>query len=148
MQLHNIQQLHSRKRARQVGRGGKRGKTSGRGTKGQKARAGRKMRPEIRDIVRRLPRQRGRGKNSNMSIQQKPVVVNLVQIEKYFSAGGIVSPETLVEKGLIVRRGGTFPGVKILSNGELTKKLTIKECEVSAQAKVKIEKTGGTIVVD
>lgn len=55
----------------QVGRGGKRGKTSGKGTKGQNARAGRKKRPEIRDFIKRFPKLRGRGKNSLKSFQPK-----------------------------------------------------------------------------
>jgi large subunit ribosomal protein L15 len=58
-----------------VARGGKRGKTAGRGTKGQKARAGHKIRPEIRDVIKRIPKMRGRGKNSNLSIQEKPVAM-------------------------------------------------------------------------
>jgi len=64
MQFHNLKRNESNKRARQVGRGGSRGKTSGRGTKGQNSRAGRKKRPEMRDIIKRLPKMRGRGKNS------------------------------------------------------------------------------------
>lgn len=57
----------------QVGRGGKRGKTSGKGTKGQNARAGRKKRPEIRDFIKRFPKLRGRGKNSLKSFQPRLV---------------------------------------------------------------------------
>lgn len=64
MQFHNLQSKTKRIRKRQVGRGGRRGKTSGRGTKGQNARAGRKKRPEIRDIIKRIPKLRGRGKSA------------------------------------------------------------------------------------
>lgn len=71
MQFHNLQSKTKRKRARQVGRGGKRGKTAGRGTKGQNARAGRKKRPEMRDIIKRIPKLRGRGKSSLKSLQYK-----------------------------------------------------------------------------
>ena len=64
MQFHNLRSKTKRKKSRQVGRGGTRGKTSGRGTKGQNARAGRKKRPELRDIIKHLPKLRGRGKSS------------------------------------------------------------------------------------
>lgn len=71
MQFHNLQAKTKRKYARQVGRGGARGKTAGRGTKGQNARAGRKKRPELRDIIKRIPKLRGRGKSSLKSLQTK-----------------------------------------------------------------------------
>lgn len=71
MQFHNLQSKTKRKYARQVGRGGSRGKTSGRGTKGQNARAGHKKRPEMRDIIKRIPKLRGRGKSSLKSFQTR-----------------------------------------------------------------------------
>ncbi|MEK7177139.1 MAG: hypothetical protein AAB719_02505 [Patescibacteria group bacterium] len=71
MQFHNLRSKTKRKRSRQVGRGGTRGKTSGRGTKGQNARAGRKKRPELRDIIKRVPKLRGRGKSSLKSFQPR-----------------------------------------------------------------------------
>ncbi len=71
MQLHNLKKNTGNKKRRQVGRGGKRGKTSGRGTKGQNARAGRKKRPELRDIIKHIPKLRGRGKSPLKSRQSK-----------------------------------------------------------------------------
>lgn len=71
MQFHNLKSNTKRKKSRQVGRGGKRGKTSGRGTKGQNARAGRKKRPEMRDVIKRVPKLRGRGKSSLKSRREK-----------------------------------------------------------------------------
>ncbi|MDP2641825.1 MAG: uL15 family ribosomal protein [bacterium] len=71
MQFHNLKAKSKRKRSRQVGRGGTRGKTAGRGTKGQNARAGHKKRPEMRDIIKRIPKLRGRGKSSLKSRQVK-----------------------------------------------------------------------------
>ena len=59
MQIHNLKRLHKNKRDRLVGRGGKHAKTSGRGGKGQTARAGNKRRPELRDIIKKLPKMRG-----------------------------------------------------------------------------------------
>jgi len=71
MQFHTLKRKTQNKKARQHGRGGTRGKTSGRGTKGQNARAGRKKRPEIRDTIKKLPKLRGRGKSSLKSFQVK-----------------------------------------------------------------------------
>ncbi|KKQ19210.1 MAG: 50S ribosomal protein L15 [Candidatus Nomurabacteria bacterium GW2011_GWA1_37_20] len=59
MQIHNLKRQHKNKRDRLVGRGGKHAKTSGRGGKGQTARAGNKRRPELRDIIKKLPKNRG-----------------------------------------------------------------------------------------
>jgi len=143
--MHNIQRNTKRKYSQSVGRGGKRGKTSGRGTKGQKARSGRKIRPEIRDVIMRLPKLRGRGKNINQSIQADAVIVDIELLEKRFEATEVVTPQTLLEKGLIESVSGVLPKVKILGSGELTKKLSIVGCSVSAGAKTKIEKVGGKI---
>src|SRR4051812_16142599 len=142
MQLHNLKPKTKRKTSAQVGRGGTRGKTSGRGTKGQNARAGRKKRPELRDIIKKLPKMRGRGKNSNLSIQTKPVVLNLDRIAKAFSAGDTVSPMTLVSKGVIKTYKGKYPKVKILSLGEEAK-FVFEDCTISKATQTKIEKAGG-----
>lgn len=73
MQFHTLKRKTPNKKSRSVGRGGKRGKTSGRGTKGQNARAGRKKRPELRDFIKRIPKLRGRGKSSLKSRHGKLV---------------------------------------------------------------------------
>lgn len=73
MQFHTIKRKTPNKKSKQVGRGGTRGKTAGRGTKGQNARSGRKKRPEIRDTIKRIPKLRGRGKNYLKSRQEKLV---------------------------------------------------------------------------
>ena len=146
MQFHNLRAKTKRKHARQVGRGGTRGKTAGRGTKGQNARAGHKKRPEIRDFIKRIPKLRGRGKNINTSIQNKPSVVNVGDLNKMFKAGDIVSPQTLLKNGMVKMFAGVLPRVKILATGALDKILIIKDCQVSASAKVAIEKAGGQIV--
>ena len=80
MQTNILKRVHPNKKRMIVARGGKRGKTSGRGGKGQTARAGNKRRPEWRDIIKRLPKLRGRGKNSNKSIKtdaRKPAIVSI-----------------------------------------------------------------------
>src|SRR3954470_1573780 len=118
MQLHNVQPIHENKPTMLVGRGGKRGKTSGRGTKGQSARAGNKKRPEIRDFIKRLPKLRGRGKNINTSIQSKPSVVSLKTLDMVCKADDAVNPAFLVQKGVVRTISGNLPVVKILSTGE------------------------------
>lgn len=145
MQLHTIKRKNKNKKSPAVGRGGKRGKTSGKGTKGQNARSGRKKRPEMRDVIKRFPKLRGRGKNSNKTIQNSSVPVNLTRLEATFDAGSIVSPKTLIEKGVVKGQKGAYPKVKILGDGEITKKLTIVDCAVSLSAKEKIEKAGGSV---
>ncbi len=144
MQLHNLKKNKANKRKIRVGRGGAKGKTSGRGTKGQNARSGRKKRPEMRDIIKRIPKLRGRGKNSLKSIQKDSVAVGLSILESKFSAGEVVSLSSLLEKKIITTHSGKAPRVKILS-GELTKKLTIKGLPVSAGAAKSITALGGNI---
>ena len=130
-----------------VGRGGKRGKTAGRGTKGQNARAGRKKRPELRDIIKKLPKRRGYGKNRGCTVnpsRKDAIPVSLSVVAKIFSDGAKITPTALKEKMVIRARGPLFPPVKIMG-GETDKKLNFKGCAVSASARVAIEKAGGTI---
>ncbi len=148
MQLHELQAKTARKKTARVGRGGKRGKTSGRGMKGQKSRTGNSTRPEMRDTIKRLPKRRGFGKNRADSVNNervRPRVVNLSALETHFDAGAEVNPRALVLKGVIGFRGGKVPTVKILGNGTLGKKFTITGCEVSVSAKEKVIAAGGTV---
>lgn len=145
MQLHDLKPKTPQKKHRYVGRGGKRGKTSGRGTKGQKARAGAKFRPEIRDTIKRLPKLRGRGKNSNKGYKAAYEVANLGNLDNNFKAGDTINPKTLLAAGLVRRMGGEYPKVKILGTGEISKKFIFEDCKVSESAKAKILKVGGTI---
>lgn len=142
MKINELKRKSPNYKRRSIGRGGKRGKTSGRGTKGQNARAGRKKRPEIRDFIKRMPKLRGYAFKSFAPVA---VPVNLSMIEKAFKAGERVEPATLVSKGVVERTEGNFPRIKILSGGEITKKLTVSGCEISASAKAAIEKAGGTV---
>ena len=130
-----------------VGRGGKRGKTSGRGGKGQTARAGHKIRPEVRDLIKKLPKRRGHGKNRSRSVRIERIVyapVNLAALEKSYKAGETVSPATLLAKDLVRRARGRAPRVKILGNGALSKALVVEHCAVSAGALAAILAAGGT----
>jgi len=142
MQLNTLKRQHPNKKARQVGRGGTRGKTSGRGGKGQTARAGNKRRPEIRDIIKKLPKLRGYRFKSTSKVKMFPVNVQALNV---FETGAVVTPASLFEKELIRRVSGILPVVKILGTGEISKKLSIVDCKVSASARVKIEKAGGSI---
>lgn len=142
MQLNELKRKTSNRKQKRVGRGrgsGK-GKTSGRGTKGQKARAGHKMMPAIREQLKKLPKKRG---YSFKSIQDKPTVLNVATLERYFAAGDTINPKVLIERGLL--RAGK--STKILGDGELSKKLTITGCAISASARTKIEQAGGSVVV-
>lgn len=142
MQLHQLSSKYQLQRRKRVGRGGKRGTYSGRGVKGQKSRSGRRLKPVIRQIIKRYPKLRGyRFKSKHL----KPVAINIEILEKKFKSSEIVSPKTLLEKRLVRRIKGRTPEVKILGKGKLTKKLVVKSCQVSKQAKEKIEKANGTI---
>jgi large subunit ribosomal protein L15 len=144
--MDKLQRKNPNKKAKRVGRGGLRGKTSGRGHKGQKQHGGHGIRVELRDQIKKLPKLRGRGVNSNKSHLPKPVAVNLADLEGNFKAGDTVSAITLQEKGLISGAQARKQGVKILGNGDLSIKLTIEGCSVSKTADEKITKAGGKIV--
>lgn len=149
MQSNTLAPKTSRITSPRVGRGGKRGKTSGRGTKGQNARAGHRKRPEMRDLLKKLPKLRGHGKNRARTVRAsraRYASVSLAALEKAFAAGDAVNPELLYKKGLVPARGGRIAYVKILASGELTKALSISDCVASDAAKSAIEKAGGTLV--
>lgn len=148
MQLHDFNnkfQSTGQRKVR-VGRGGKRGTTSGRGQKGQKSRSGHKIRPAVRDLIIRLPKLRG---FANKPSNSASLVINLGKLEsifKKFAAGShavLVNKQALREAGILAK---TFRGnVKILSKGEITIPLTVQKLKVSASAKAKIEKAGGKV---
>lgn len=148
MQLHEIKPVQARKQSKRIGLGGKRGKTSGRGGKGQTARAGNSTRPEMRDIIKKLPKLRGFGKNRARTVNSgkiDPIVVNLSVLETTFESGAAVNPKALVAAGVITAKNKAIIKVKILGTGDLSKKFVITGCEVSKSAKEKIEKAGGSI---
>jgi len=148
MQLHELKPTAVRKTARRIGRGGKRGKTSGRGGKGQTARTGNSTRSEMLEFIKKFPKLRGHGINRAQTVNNERVLafpVNLTKIEALFEAGSIVSPKTLVAKGVTKTVSGKYPKVKILATGEITKKVTIEGCQISEAAKAKIEKAGGKV---
>jgi large subunit ribosomal protein L15 len=142
MQLHQLKRTHANKKHVQVGRGGTRGKTSGRGTKGQNARAGHKKYPELRVIIKRLPKLRGYRFNSR---HDKAVVANVGKLGAAFVANDKVTPATLRAAGVVSYKNGVKPVVKILGTGEITIPLLVSGCKVSKQAQDKIVKAGGAV---
>jgi large subunit ribosomal protein L15 len=149
--LSNLKPAQKRRARKRVGRGlgsGK-GRYSGRGIKGQKSRAGsHTMRPGFEGgqmpIYMRLPKQRGPYSKDAMPIgphRTHTVPVNLRDLERVFDDGAEATLEAMVEKGLIKN---TRTDVKVLGQGELTKKLAVTAHSFSASAREKIEKAGGS----
>lgn len=148
MDLSTLQKPRGQKVARRVGRGGKRGKTSGRGGKGQTARAGAKLRPEWRDIIKKIPKRRGYGVNRARTVRPRIAVapVTLEALAKHFAAGDTVNVKSLIDKGIIRRVSGNVPPIKVLARGDIAVKLTIdKGIQVSAGAKEKIVAAKGSV---
>jgi len=141
MKLHELQPAAgSTTAARRVGRGvgSGLGKTSGKGHKGAKARSGGGKRPGFEGgqmpLYRRVPK---KGFNNIFGTDYAAVNVERLEI---FNDGDVVNAQTLIEAGIIKN---TLGGVKIMGNGELTKKLTVQAAKFTASAKEKIEALGG-----
>ena len=142
MQLHQLKPIHKRKRKRRLGRGGKRGTYSGRGVKGQRARAGAKFQPMIREVIKKYPKLKGYRQKVRRRIQ---VEINTAILEEKFKSGEEINPKVLIERRIIRKIKGRVPQVKILGKGELKKKLIVENCKVSKAAKEKIKKAGGNV---
>ena len=147
MQIHDIKPKFKRKKKKLIGRGGKKGTYSGKGNKGQKSRAGAGIKPGFRGgdtpIWKLFPKQRGATKKLKVKKQgfalrhKKQIAVNFIQINKKFKDGEIVSPKTLHEKGLISTMN---LGVKILTKGELERKVTFENVSFSKSTEQKFGK--------
>jgi len=147
MQLNSFAPRTKNKKPEPVGRGGKRGKTSGHGSKGQSSRAGHKIRPESRDIIKKIPKLRGHGKNRARSVRTNRIAVtavNLSVLDTMYKAGEKVSPASLVKKGLVRRAKGRAPIVKILGAGPITKALVVNGCILSEVARAALLAAGGS----
>jgi len=145
MQLNELRPKHKPKKRKRVGRGGKHGTYSGRGMKGQGARSGTKTEPSIRALIKRYPKLRGY-RYKMLGTKPEIAIINIDILEKRLEGNSLVTPTVLVEKGLIRKKEGKTPLVKILGEGKITKKLTVSGCRVSKSAKEKIEKAGGVII--
>ena len=139
MQLHELSPRMRRQNEKRVGRGGKRGKTAGRGEKGQKARAGHRIRPAERDLIQRLPKLRGikHGRRTPSAS-----VITVRDLESRLK-GAEVTPAVLAAQGFLVT---TRSAAKIVGNGKLSRALTVKGVRVSAGAKKIIEAAGGKVM--
>ncbi|MBU0546940.1 MAG: uL15 family ribosomal protein [Patescibacteria group bacterium] len=142
MQLHQIKPTTKKKKAKRIGRGGKRGTYCGKGIKGQKSRAGAKFEPAIKLFIKRYHKLKGYRFKGHSENQQ---VINVFMLEKKFNSGDIVSSKSLIEKKLIRLVEKKEPLIKILGKGDLSKKLIIEGCLVSKSAQEKIEKVGGSV---
>lgn len=146
MKLHELAPAVPTKKAWRKGRGpgSGNGKTGGRGHKGQQARSGGGVRIGFEGgqmpAYRRLPK---RGFN-NERFATHYAIVNLSVLEKFFEDGAVVDLVALVEANIISK---PLDGLKVLGNGNLTKKLTVKAHKISETAKAKIEAAGGTVEV-
>ena len=145
MRLHDLKpRPGATKRRKRVGCGESsgHGKTSGRGNKGQHARSGHAIRPGFEGgqmpLHRRLPK---KGFNNTL-FRYKIEVVNVGQMDKAFEEGATVTHKALSEAGLVNK---TCDKVKVLGNGDITRKLSFQGLQVSVTAKAKIEKAGGSI---
>ena len=142
MKLHELNASPEAKVRKRVGRGpgSGLGKTAGRGENGQKSRSGASIPAWFQGgqtpLYRRVPK---RGFN-NARFRTEYATINLSDLNKYFNDGDEVTPEVLKEKGIIKQQ---LCGVKVLGNGELEKKLTIKANRFSSSAVTKIESAGG-----
>ena len=133
MQSHQLQK--SKVVNRRVGRGGKRGSYSGKGIKGQKSRAGRRVRPQIRDVIKKIHKRRG---YSFKSHYVKPAVVSFGSIAQHFDDGARVTAKMLVKAGLVHMRKGSVPVIKVLGGEASKKKFSFsKEIVVSGSVKAK-----------
>lgn len=143
MQLYELKPKHKLKKKKRVGRGGKRGTYSGRGIKGQRARAGRAPRPALRDIVKKFHKKRG---YRFKSIKEEPIILNLGFLAEKFEDKDIVTMKTLYKKKLLRKKDKV---VKILGDGELNIKLFFEGrkdlLKFSHAALEKIKKAGGRV---
>jgi large subunit ribosomal protein L15 len=146
--LHPAPGSHKREKRLGRGHGSGRGKTAGRGTKGQKARTGGTIHRAFNGgqtrLSKRLPFLRGLG-NSNLAFRDVYAIVNLGELSE-LEAGSQISPESLVAAGLLTNTQGKGL-LKILGDGEIEHALTVKAHKFSASARAKIEAAGGTVEV-
>ena len=146
MRLESLPKTKELKNVKRVGRGpgSGMGKTSTHGENGQKSRSGASISAWFQGgqspLYRRIPK---RG-FKNTRFETKYAVINLSDLDKFFNDGDVVTPEVLKEKGIIKKQ---LDGVKVLANGNLTKKLTVKAQRFSSVAVTKIANAGGNTEV-
>ena len=146
MKIHELKVKSNYRGKKRIGRGGKRGTTSGRGTKGQKSRAGRKMRPAVRDLIIRIPKRRG-FRNKPTSV--KPRILSLTELVKMIKPLAAGNATVAVNNDVLHRLGAIpkhFHGkVKVLGKGEVPFAIVLSGIAASRGAIVAIEKAGGSV---
>jgi len=128
MQLHTLSKYHESRGKQRRGRGGKRGSFSGRGIKGQKARAGRRIRPEMRDLIMKMPKRRG---HSHSVRPIARVALSIPSIVKKFKQGERITPKELYNRGLVRRVGGKIPKIRLVGPKEALRNYTVQGCTLS-----------------
>jgi large subunit ribosomal protein L15 len=144
MQIHSLN-LKAKRKKKRIGRGGKKGTYSGKGIKGQSSRAGFHARADFEGgrtpLTMTTPKLRG-FKGS----QEGFIIVNVGKFDKLFKENEEINPETLTQKGLVkIPHGKMKTKIKILGDGELKGKFTVRGCMVSQSAKKKIEAAKGKV---
>jgi large subunit ribosomal protein L15 len=143
MKINELPSIH--KKTKRVGRGGKRGTTAGRGTKGQKSRSGHRMRPAERDLILRIPKARG---FRNKPQEPSAIIFNVGFLSDRLKRDGHEKGVTITKEFLIAMKllPTRFQGlVKILGHGDIETIFSVKGLKLSKEAQIKIEKAGGKV---
>ncbi|MEK7659773.1 MAG: uL15 family ribosomal protein [Patescibacteria group bacterium] len=142
MQLHQLQPKHKHRKSPRIGRGGSRGTFSGRGTKGQKARSGRRIRPAERDFIMKFPKKRG---HSQYRFENPSVTITLARVAKAFADGGSVNPRSLKARGVISGPKQRKASIKIVGTASVKSALMVSHIALSKTAADAITKAGGKV---
>ncbi|MBI5220741.1 MAG: uL15 family ribosomal protein [Candidatus Liptonbacteria bacterium] len=145
MLIHELESNSANKTARRVGRGGKRGTTCGRGTKGQKSRSGRKLRPAVRDLILRIPKHRGfRNKRKSVPARTVSLVAIASAIRRQGGGGVEIDRSALAAYGLLPPN---YRGpVKVIGNGHPPTGLKLKGLAVSQEVRRRITAAKGKVL--
>ncbi len=144
MQIHELRPSIKNKKRKRVGRGGKRGTYSGRGIKGQKARAGHKIKSQLREMILKFPKRKGAG--LKMKKKREKIEVKWEKIIKQFPQGGVISPKKLEEVGLVDLPKSKRYTVKIIGGEKVEAPFVIKKCLLTKKLREAILKAGGKII--
>jgi len=156
MQIHDIKKPKHLKGKKRVGRGGKRGTYSGKGMKGQKSRAGKRIRPQIWDYITKIPKLSGptaktegartpAAKSQGRNGGNVERILNVGDLNNVSKNGDVINIQYLLKTRLVKKYKGRTPRVKLLGNGDLKKQITVEGLQISKGAEEKIKKAGGTV---
>ncbi len=140
MQIHELKSDHKHKSPKRVGRGGKRGTTSGKGQKGQKSRAGHRIRPAERDMIQQLPKLKG--VKNKISKEFGTIVIKTSQLER-FAENNKITTDILIKKGIIKNKRQP---VKVLYDKDPKASFSLESIKISGKAKDAVTKAGGKVI--